>query len=152
MSKMKFWHFNTHSPNNGDYMIRNKRAHIGLGNDDEDYQNRKKNKFSNFYQYQRCEDNIKKGDIIVLYQNGTGYLCFGIFTGDIYKNKLDDKLPNWSDTEISFGFVVNKWFSFKETTKERYPLRGTLLEIKKFEKIINYITKNNLLIELFRNL
>ena len=133
MSKMKFWHFNTHSPNNGDYMIRNKRAHIGLGNDEEDYQNRKKNKYSTVYQYKRCEDNIKKGDIIVLYQNGTGYLCFGIFTGDI-------------------GFVVNKWFSFQETTKEKYPLRGTLLEIKKFEKIINYITKNNLLIELFRNL
>lgn len=38
---MNLWHFNIHTKENGKYMIDNKRAHIGLGNDYIDYTNRK---------------------------------------------------------------------------------------------------------------
>ena len=35
---MKFWHFNTCTIKNGEYMIRNKKAYKELGNSNQEYQ------------------------------------------------------------------------------------------------------------------
>ena len=149
---MKFWHINGHSPDNAYYMIRNKRAHIGLGNNNDDYEKRKLNKHSTVYQFERCKNNIKKGDIIILYQNKIGYTHLGVYTGYIYQNTISDKLPDWSETEITYGFKVKQWLRFNNIIKEKYPLRGTLVNIKQNNKIIDYIAQDKLIYELFKDL
>ena len=144
---MNLWHFNIHTKENGKYMIDNKRAHIGLGNDYIDYTNRKNNSHSTVYQNNNCRKYIKINDIILLYENGIGYIKYGYFTGEIYVNgiNLKDKLPNWSITELSDGYCVNEWIDIKIPYKIKNALRKTLNEIKDSTKIkrktdlINYL-------------
>jgi len=140
---MRYWHINTYSMNNRKHMIKRNLCYIGLGNDRNDYNQRLlKNKNTTPHQYNKFEENARKGDIILLYHNGEGHIAYGKYTGVIIEpNLYKDLAPDWSNTEIQKHIQVESWIRI-ENISMKYVRRQTLLEFKndpekKFTELIS---------------
>jgi len=112
---MNIWHIDTYTIQNGLYMIDKNMACIPLGSL-ETYNHYSKIKNSKIHTLINTKQNIKKGDVLLLYEKNIGYIAYGQYTNKIYesKNIIADKLPDISINIIYFGLCVKDWHLIKK--------------------------------------
>ena len=135
---MKYWHINTASPNNRDHMMKKNLAYIGLGNDENDYHQRIKNKNTTPWQFKKFNERASIGDILLLYHNGEGYIAYGKYTGKIIEPIFGrDLAPDWKITEIQKHICIDSWILIQNPTM-KYSQRKTLIELKNNREEIKF--------------